>query len=110
MTNFMNSLMILPVNQYDSKITIFIRANNFHTTERDPTKTFQSQVRKVVTDSKTLIPQEIKWKYVTMNPTAPTIKGLITMRKHEHPIPRVVNRRGTPAYKLARLFTQNINN
>jgi len=103
-----NSLMILPVKQYDYKIADFIRAYNFQTTETDPTKTFQSQVTKVVTDSKTLIPQEIKWKYVNMNPTAPTIKGLIKMHKPEHPIRPVVNWRGAPAYKLARLFTQKI--
>jgi len=100
--------MILPIKQYDSKTTDFIRANNFQTTERDPTKTFQSQVRKVVTDSKTLIPQEIKWKYVNMNPIAPTIKGLIKMHKPEHPTQPVVNWRGAPASKLARLFTQKI--
>jgi len=70
-----NFLMILPIMQYDSKITVFIRANNFQTTGRDPTKTFQFQVRKVVTDSKTLIPQEIEWQYVNMNPTAPTKKA-----------------------------------
>ena len=103
-----NSLVILPIKQYYSKITDFIWANNFQTTERDPTKTFQSQVRKVVTDSKTLIPQEIRWKYVNMNPMAPTIKGLIKMHKPEHPIWPVVNWRGAPAYKLARLFTQKI--
>ena len=80
-----DSLMILPIKVYDSKITHFICANNFQTTERDPTKNLQSQVRKVVTDSKTLIPQEIKWKCINMNPTAPTIKGLIKMHKPEHP-------------------------
>jgi len=38
-TNQGNSLMVLPTKQYDSKITDFIRANNFQTTERDSTKT-----------------------------------------------------------------------
>ena len=62
----------------------------------------------MVTNSKRLIPQEIKWKYVNMNPTATTIKGLIKMHKPEYPIRPVVNWRGAPAYKLARLFTQKI--
>jgi len=43
-----------------------------------------------------------------MNPTAPTIKGLIKLHMPEHPIRPVVNWRGAPAYKLARLFTQKI--
>jgi len=77
-------------------------------TNVNPTKTFQSQVRKVVNNSKTLIPQEVKWKYINMNPKAPTIKGLIKMNKPDHPIQPVVNWRGAPAYKLARLFTQKI--
>ena len=63
-TNKDNSLMILHIKQYDCKATDFIPANSFQTTERDPTKTFQSQVRKLVTDSNAQIPQEIKWKYV----------------------------------------------
>ena len=43
-----------------------------------------------------------------MNPTAPTIKGLIKMHKPECPIQPKVNQRGAPAYSLARLFTQKI--
>jgi hypothetical protein len=43
-----------------------------------------------------------------MNPTAPPIKGLIKLHKREHPIRPLVNWRGAPAYKLARLFTKNI--
>ena len=43
-----------------------------------------------------------------MNPTAPTIKGLIKLHKPEQPIRPVVNWRGAPAYKLARLFTKKI--
>jgi len=43
-----------------------------------------------------------------MNPTALTIKGLIKLHKPEQPIRPVVNWRGAPAYKPARLFTQKI--
>jgi len=43
-----------------------------------------------------------------MNPSAPSIKGLIKLHKPEHPIRPVVKWRGAPAYKLARLFTQKI--
>jgi hypothetical protein len=41
-----------------------------------------------------------------MNPTAPSIKGLIKLHKTEHPIRPVVNWRGAPVYKLARLLSQ----
>jgi len=43
-----------------------------------------------------------------MNPTAPTIKGLIKIHKPEHLNRPLVNWRGAPAYKLVRLFTQKI--
>jgi hypothetical protein len=103
-----NSLVILPIQQYDSKIQDFIQANNFQDTTKDPTKNFQSQIRKAISNSKTLIPRETKWKYVNMNPSAPSIKGLIKIHKPDQPIRPVVNWQRAPAYKLARLFTQKI--
>jgi len=103
-----NSIVILPIKQYDSKINDFILANKFQTTTQDPTNSFQSQVRILINNSKTLIPPDTKWKYKNMNPTALTIKGLIKLHKPEQPIRPVVNWRGSPAYKLARLFTQKI--
>ena len=43
---------------------------------------------------------------INMNPTAPTIKGLIKIHKPEQTIRPVVNWRNAPAYKLAGLFTR----
>lgn len=67
-----NALVISPIKQYNSKITDFIRANNLQATTRDPTKSFQSQVRKVINESKTLIPPDTKWDHINMNPSAPS--------------------------------------
>jgi len=101
-------MVILPTAQYESKIEDFIQTNNFQTSTKNQTKTFQAQVRKAINKSKTLIPPENKWKHININPTAPSIKGLIKLHKSEQPIRPVVNWRGTPAYKLALLFTQKI--
>jgi hypothetical protein len=103
-----NSLVILPIPQYETKIDNFIKENQFQTKATDPTKSFQSQVRKVINNSKSLIPPDSKWKYINLNPTAPSIKGLIKIHKPNHPIRPVVNWRGAPAYKLAQLFTRKI--
>jgi hypothetical protein len=65
-------------------------------------------VRKVVNSSNTLIPPNSKWRYLNLNPSAPTIKGLINLHKPELSIRPVVTWRGAPAYKLAQLFTQKI--
>jgi hypothetical protein len=45
---------------------------------------------------------------MNLNPSAPTIKGLIKIHEPDQPIRPVVNWRGAPAYKLAKLFTQKI--
>ena len=55
-----NSLVILPVQQYKSKIQNFLHKNNFQTAPTDPTNSFQVQIRKTVKESKTLIPQDSK--------------------------------------------------
>jgi len=51
------------------------------TAHTDPTKTFQSKVRNTINKSKILIPKESRWKYTNMNPSAPTMKGLIKVHK-----------------------------
>ena len=76
-----NTLVVLPESQYETKIEKFIQANNFQTTKNDPTKSFQTQVRNIVNNSITLIPPDSKWKYLNLNPTAPSIKGLIKLHK-----------------------------
>ena len=53
-----NSLVILLTQQYESKVHNFLQANQFQTTSTDPTKTYQSQIRKTVRSSKTLIPHD----------------------------------------------------
>jgi hypothetical protein len=71
----------------------------------DPTKTFQTQVRTTIKWSPILIPKDHRWKYINMNPSAPSIKGLIKIHKPDQPIRPVVNLRNAPAYKLSKLFT-----
>jgi len=44
-----------------------------------------------------------------MNPSAPSIKGLIKIHKPDQPIWPVVNWRNAPGYKLSKLFTNRIN-
>jgi hypothetical protein len=103
-----NTIVILPIHQYESKIQDFIDTNNFRTSTSNPTKTFQSQVRKTINHSPNLIPPSLRWKLINLNPSAPSIKGLIKLHKPDHPIRPVVNWRNAPAYKLAKSFSQKI--
>ena len=104
-----NSLVILPTPHYGNKIEDFLSGNNFQTIAADPTNTFQTQVRNTVKQSKTLIPEDSRWKYINMNTSAPSIKGLIKIHKQDQPIRPVVNWRNAPAYHLSKLFTNKIN-
>jgi hypothetical protein len=54
----------------------------------------------------TLIPPDYRWKVVNLNPTPPTIGGLVKIHKQEHPIRPIVNWTNAPAYKLAPLLIQ----
>jgi hypothetical protein len=73
------------------KIQNFIDKNNFQTSAVNPIKTFQNQIRKTINNSTTLITQDSKWKYINLNPSVPTIKGLIKLYKIDQPIRPVVN-------------------
>lgn len=86
-----NSIVILPTKQYETKIQNFLDEHNFHTSNTDPTKIFQNQIRKTINNHRIFIPHNFKWKYITLNPSAPTIKGLIKIHKHNQPICPSVN-------------------
>ena len=103
-----NALVILPTAQYQKKIQDFITSNNLYTPTTNPTKKYQRQVRKVINKSTKMINTNTKWKYINLNPSAPTIRGLIKIHKTDQPIRPIVNWRNAPAYKLAKLLAHTI--
>jgi hypothetical protein len=103
-----NTLVIIPTVQYQNKIEDFITNNKFQISNTDPTALYQKQIRKTINNSRTLINKNHKWKYINLNPSAPTIKGLIKLHKADQPIRPIVNWRNASAYKLAKLLTQKI--
>jgi len=104
-----NSIVILPTHQCETKLQDFLCNNDFHTSTTDPTPAYQTQIRAAIRQSPTLIPKEHKWKYIDMNPSAPSIKGLIKLHKPDQPIRPVVIWHNAPAYRLFKLFTDKIN-
>jgi hypothetical protein len=95
-----NTLVILPTHQYETKLQDFIKNNEFHTKANNPTKTFKTQIRSINKQSPNLIDKDHRWKYINMNPSVPSIKGLIKKHKTDQPIRPVVNWRNAPAYNL----------
>jgi hypothetical protein len=105
-----NPVVILPTQQYHSKIRNFLHGSNFITTIRDPTNSSQAEIKNAIKQSRTLIPRNNRWKYINLNPSASSIKGLIKLHNSGHPIRPVVNWRSAPAYQLSKIFTQKMNN
>jgi hypothetical protein len=100
-------MVILPIQQYQLKIQNFIDTNNFRTSATNPTKTFQNQIRKTINNTTKLIYPDSRYKFINLNPSAPTIRGLIKLHKADQPI-RPVNWRNEPACKLSKLLADKI--
>ena len=52
------------------------------------------------------IHKDKKWKYVNLNPFAPSMKGLPKIHKAYSPIRSIINWQNVPAYKLAKLLSK----
>jgi len=49
-----------------------------------------------------------RWKYVNLNPTSPTIGGLLKFHKEGAPFRPIVNWNNAPAYKLDKMLVRKI--
>jgi hypothetical protein len=93
---------------YQVKVHKFINENNFATLRNDPTKTFVKELRNTINGCQGIITKEEKWKYIYLNPAAPTIRGLIKIHKLNAPIRPIVNWKQAPAYKIAKLLVKKL--
>jgi hypothetical protein len=50
-----------------------------------------------------------RWRYINLNPTAPTIRGLIKTLNEDAPIRSIINWKNAPACKLAKMLSKNLN-
>jgi hypothetical protein len=103
-----NSIVIIYQNNYQENVLHFINDNNFTNMTNDPTQNFQKEIRKTINDCPQLIKKNEKWKYINLNPRAPTMSGLLKLHKPDSPIRPVVNWTQAPAYKFAKLLTKKL--
>ena len=68
-----NSTVILYNKDYHDKEQVFIDNNNFTVLNKDPTLTFQNQVKATLKDCQITITKDNKTKLTSMYPTAPNI-------------------------------------
>jgi len=101
-----NSIIIIYTDDYNKKANAFIANNSFQKTSNDITRKLQRDIRNTINDCQNIIPKEERWKVINLNPTSPSIRGLIKIHKTEAPIRPVVNWKNAPAYKLARTLAK----
>jgi hypothetical protein len=103
-----NSIVFAYTNDYNNKVQHFIGNRNFTVMDKDPTKHFQRIMRNIVNESPVSIDKHNKTKYINLNPTAPSIRGLPKLHKVNCPIRPIVNRQNAPAFKIAKLLNKLI--
>ena len=86
-----NSMIIIYESGYTRKVQDFISNNNFELVPLDVTKKLQCDIKTTIKGCEIIFPKQNKWKYNSLNPTTPTLKGLIKVHKAESPIRPVVN-------------------
>jgi hypothetical protein len=64
-----NAMVIIYQQVYNEKAIDFVSNNNFSTLNRDPTTTFQKDIRKTLTGCTTIMPKSKTWKLVNVNPS-----------------------------------------
>ena len=81
----LNSTVVLYLDDYNRKVNEFISSNNFTTVNADITKTLQKELRNTINECQNMIQNSEKWELVNLNPTAPTMRGLIEVHKDGTP-------------------------
>ena len=97
-----NSLIILREDEYSSKTHDFIPKNHFTQLTQDITNKLQCHIRTTINDFSNIIPKDKKHKYINLNPSIPTIRGLLKIYKETAPVRPIINWKNAPGYKLAK--------
>jgi len=83
----------------------FTGNNKFTSIYGDLTKRFQKECS--INECHQIIQKDIQWKYVSVNPSAPTITGLIKIQTVDSTFWPTVNWTNAPVYKLAKMLSKN---
>jgi len=102
------SIIVLYQEEYKDKISKFIASNNFTIANRDVTKQPRRDVGNTVNECQQIIHKSDRWKYVNLNPTAPTTRGFVKVHKEGAPVRQIVNWKNAQAYKIAKLLARTI--
>jgi len=82
----------------------FINNNNFTTADND----IQHDLSLAINECQQIIHKDNRWRYVNLNPIAPTLRGLIKIHKEGAPVIPIVRWKNAPAYKLATMLAKKL--
>lgn len=99
-----NTVVITYLDNCHLKVHEFISNNQFSEVHNDLIIIFHKEIRNTINDGVQTIHRDEKWKYANLNPSAPTMRGLLKIHKINSPIRPVINWQNAPAYKLAKLL------
>lgn len=103
-----NAIIILPKTDYVEKVLKSIDSNMIEV-ESDPLIKHQKIIKKFLKDSVSINDKE-KSKLTKMNPSTPTLYGLIKTHKKDAPIRPVVSHCNSPSRNLAIYINERFNN
>ena len=97
-----NTVVILNKSTYEDKINEFLADDIFKILPKNPTNSFQSQSKNLIS----LCPRMFQnnQKLHVMNPTPPRLYGLLKIHKPGSPIRPVVSYTNAPNYRISKFF------
>jgi hypothetical protein len=104
------TLVIMGQQEYNEKIMDFINSNRLTVAKGDPTKTYQSNIKKAHNKSESVINNNKKRQLTELNPEPPVLKAFMKLHTPHSPITPVVSYRQAPAYKVAEFIAKFLKN
>jgi hypothetical protein len=92
------TIVVLYQDDYIDKTDKFISKNNYTIANNDITKILRRYNRNTVNECQHVIQKSEIWKYVNVNPMAPTIIALIKINQEGAPITPIINWKNAQTY------------
>lgn len=99
-----NATVIMDKQDYIDKTVEFLTSNNIQVLDKDPTQTYQKNIKDSLKGIKLVLKDKDKKLLVNMNPSPPILKAFPKVHKEHVPIRPIINFRTAPAYKLAKFL------
>ena len=87
----------------------FLKDNNFHLIQKDPTIKYQNLIQKTLQQCILLVNKKKITHLIQKKPLPPTLKAQLKLHKPDIPIRPVINNMNVPTYKVAKHIVKLLN-